>query len=259
MLSNHINICIENQMGHITLNRPEKLNSLSLDLVESLIESLKRFERDPEVKVIVLSGAGKAFCAGGDLETMRSFSSAIDMANYIQTTSNLTKTIIELDKYVISAVQGFAAGAGFSIALASDFIVADRAAKFALSFMNIGLIPDLGLINLLSERVPLPVAKEWITSGKVIAAEEAMAKGIINKIAEGDLLEETIEFSKFLLKGPPLSNKFVKYLLNHANHLSWKTSFMQENMIQTLLLQTEDHKEGLQAFFEKRVPEFKGM
>ena len=145
---------IENGIGFIRLNRPEKLNSLSSDLVDSFIHNLESLGENKSVKVIIVSGEGKGFCAGGDLETMKNLTQSCDKLEYMQKASSLTKTILNLDKYVVSAVHGFAAGAGYSLALASDFIVASSSAKFGLSFVNVGVIPDLGLMKLLSERVP---------------------------------------------------------------------------------------------------------
>ncbi|WP_338452719.1 enoyl-CoA hydratase/isomerase family protein [Niallia oryzisoli] len=248
---------IENGIGFIRLNRPEKLNSLSSDLVESFTNNLESLGKNENVKVIIVSGEGKGFCAGGDLETMKNLSQANEKLEYMQKASALTKTILNLDKYVVSAVHGFAAGAGYSLALASDFIVANKSAKFALSFVNVGVIPDLGLMKLLSERVPLSIAKEWILSGKVMTAEEAQNWGVINRITEGDVLQEAIEFSQFIINGPQESNKYVKQLLNHDVQLSWDDVLEQENMIQTYLMQSEDYEEGVNAFYEKRAPKFK--
>jgi 2-(1,2-epoxy-1,2-dihydrophenyl)acetyl-CoA isomerase len=249
---------VKNHIGHLQLNRPDKLNALSKELVEEAIEKLNRMAQNDEVKVIILSGAGKAFCAGGDIQSMSQISNAYDVVKWIDFISGLTQKIVDLDKYVIAAVNGYAAGAGFSIALAADFIVADEQAKFALSFTNIGLIPDLGLIKLLSERVTPPIAKEWISSGKVISAQEAFQNGIINRISTGTVIEAAEEFAEFILNGPPISNKYVKYLVNHVGELHQETAFKQENMIQAMLLQTQDHKEGVAAFLEKRVPKFVG-
>ena len=247
---------IENGIGFIRLNRPEKLNSLSGDLVESFTQNLESLGKNENVKVIIVSGEGKGFCAGGDLETMKNLSQANDKVKYMQKASALTKIILNLDKYVVSAIHGFAAGAGYSLALASDFIVANKSAKFGLSFVNVGVIPDLGLMKLLSERVPLSLAKEWILSGKIMTAEEAQNWGIINRITEGDVLQEAIEFSQFILNGPQVSNKYVKQMLNHGVQLSWDDVLEQENMIQALLMQSEDFEEGINAFYEKRTPQF---
>lgn len=256
VLSETIKVNIENKIGFITLNRPEKLNSLSVKLIESLTKQLAILGQDENVKAIIIAGEGKSFCAGGDLETMKGFSKATEMAHYMKIASNLTRVILNLDKYVISAVHGFAAGAGFSLALASDFIIADKSAKFGLNFVHMGVIPDLGLMKLLSERIPTAMAKEWIVSGKVIPVEEAKNWGMINRIVEEDLLNEAIEFSQIILNGPQLSNKYVKQMFNHTVHLDWDTVLEQENLIQTLLMQSDDYKEGLSAFHEKRAPIF---
>lgn len=253
-----VEINVQDAVGYLKLNRPEKLNALSRELVQEVIGALDELSADQTVKVIILSGEGKAFSAGGDISSMRELSDAADVTEWIEYVSSLSKKIMDLNKYVIAAVHGYAAGAGFSIALAADFIVADEDAKFALSFSNIGLIPDLGLIKLLTERVPPPIAKEWISSAKTLSAEEAYSHGLINKISTGSVVEAAAEFAAFIVKGPPISNKYVKYLVNHTGDLHKETAFMQENMIQAMLLQTKDHQEGVAAFFDKRIPQFNG-
>ena len=253
-----VEIEMKNQIGHIILNRPDKLNALSREMVEQVVHSLNTLLEDDAIKAIIISGNGKAFCAGGDIESMKNLSDANEIVKWIDFVSGLSKKLMDMDKYVIAAVHGYAAGAGFSIALAADFIIADEDAKFALSFTNIGLIPDLGLIKLLTERVSPPIAKEWISSGKVISAQEAHSNGIINRISKGSVVDEAFNFAGFIVKGPSISNKYVKYLVNHVGELHKETAFMQENMIQTMLLQTQDHREGITAFFEKREAQFTG-
>lgn len=258
-MSKLVKVNVKDQVGYIELNRPEKLNSLSKELVEQVIACLDEQSKNPDVKVIILSGAGKGFCAGGDIQSMQQLTSATEAASWVEFASGLTKKIMELDKYVIAAVHGYAAGAGFSIALAADFIIASQDAKFALSFMNVGLIPDLGLIKTLSERLSPALAKEWISSGRVVTASEAQSYGIINRVVEGDVVEAAREFAGFIVNGPLVANKYVKYLVNNVPTLNSDAAFMQENMIQTVLLQSADHKEGIKAFFEKRKPDFKGL
>ncbi|WP_068673258.1 enoyl-CoA hydratase/isomerase family protein [Oceanobacillus sp. Castelsardo] len=254
-----LKVCKKNNIAYLTMNRPEKRNSLSGDLVSALLSALKDAEKDDEVKAIILSGEGKAFCSGGDISSMNPDSSPKEVMDSMKKSSSLTKAILHLDKFVITAVHGFAAGAGFSLALASDFIIADKNALFISSFRNIGLSPDLGLIKLLADNVPTQTAKEWVASGRRITAEEVFEKGIVNRLSTSrNLLEDATEFAQFIVKGPPVSNRFVKYLLNHASEFSHETSIMQENMIQTLMFQTEDSKEGIQAFLEKRSPDFTG-
>lgn len=248
----------ENRIAYLTMNRPEKLNALSYELIQALIHALKDAEADPDVKAVILSGTGKSFCAGGDISAFQQMTDTGSKVKWMKEATRLEQTIQALDKLVISAVHGYAAGAGFSIALASDFIVSTRDAVFALSFKDVGLIPDLGLMKNLAKNVPLHLAKKWILSGASLSAEEAHRRGLVNRIVEGDLFEEATRFAQFIVEGPPLVQQFVKYTLNHAYELTNDTNFMQEVMMQALLLQTEDHQEGVRAFFEKRKPEFKG-
>jgi 2-(1,2-epoxy-1,2-dihydrophenyl)acetyl-CoA isomerase len=257
-MNEFVDIKVEEGIGHIVLNRPNKLNALSRELVEELREALLALEKNHDVKVILLSGSGKSFCAGGDIDSMKKLKNQAEAAEWVEFVSGLTRQILELNKYVIAAVHGYAAGAGFSLALACDFIVAEKGAKFALSFSNIGLIPDLGLIKLLSERVSPPLAKEWISTGKIITAEEASSYQMINRLAEGNVVREAETFAEFIVNGPSVANKYVKYLVNTAPSLHHETALMQENTIQAILLQTDDHKEGVSAFFEKRKASFIG-
>lgn len=254
-----VNVQKENQICYIAMNQPNKRNALSPDIVAGVMAALKDAEKDDEIRAVILSGEGKAYCSGGDIDSMGEKSSPADSMKRMERTSSLTKTIVNLDKYVISAVHGFAAGAGFSLALASDFIIADKQAKFISSFRNIGLVPDLGLIKLLAERVSLPIAKEWVASGQPIDAETVYAQGLINRLTEEqDVVEEATAFAQFLIEGPPFSNKFVKYLFNHASEFNLDTSIMQENMLQSLMFHTEDAAEGVQSFIDKRSPAFTG-
>lgn len=248
----------ENRIAYITMNRPDKRNALSIDLAKDLVNALRDADRDEEVRVVVLAGAGKGFSAGGDLETILELNESASIMKYMKGALEIVQTIREMDTYVIAAVHGFAAGAGFSLAFAADFIVADKDAKFICSFTNIAIIPDLGLIKALTDNLPRPLVKEWISSAKPVTAEELYTRGLVNKVAEADLLEAATEFASFIVEGPPLANQFVKQFVNRAGEMNYETSESQELAIQTLLLQTQDNKEGVTAFFEKRKPDFQG-
>lgn len=248
----------ENKIAYITMNRPEKRNAMSIELVNDLLAALHDADQDEAIRVVIFSGAGKGFSAGGDLETLHGLNDSARIMKYMKKANEVVRTIREMDTYVVAAVQGFAAGAGFSLALAADFIVADKDAKFVSSFTNVSLIPDLGLIKALTEKVPNAIAKEWISAAKQVSAEEAHRWGIVNKVVEGDLQEEAANFAQFIVDGPPLANQFVKKLVNHADELNDATNDLQELSMQTLMLVSEDNKEGIAAFFEKRKPNFKG-
>jgi len=249
----------ENHICFIKMNQPGKRNALSTELISGLKAALEDAQQDSDIRAIILSGEGKGYCSGGDIESMGGDAGPADSIKYMEAASSLTQTIVNLDKYVISAVHGFAAGAGFSLALASDFIVAHQQTKFISSFRNIGLVPDLGLIKLLAEQVPLPIAKEWVATGKPIQAEKIHSYGLINRLVETpDVVEEAADFAQFIIDGPSLSNKFVKHLFNHSGDISLDTSLVQEQIIQSLMFHTKDANEGIQAFLEKRPPRFTG-
>ncbi|WP_152655344.1 enoyl-CoA hydratase/isomerase family protein [Oceanobacillus sp. CFH 90083] len=248
----------KNAIAFITMNRPEKRNALSVEMANGFVEALKDAEKDADVRTVIISGEGKIFSAGGDLEVLHTLDNSARIMEYMKQALDIIQTIRELDKYVISAVHGFAAGAGFSIAVAADFVVAKKDAAFVCSFTNVGIIPDLGLLKKLTDNLPGAVAKEWISSGRPVSAEEAYQRGIVNLVTEEDVVEAAINYASFIVSGPPLANKFVKHMVNHADEWSSGTNDLQETAVQTLLLQSEDNKEGIQAFFEKRRPDFKG-
>lgn len=257
-MMNNIIYTVEQNIARIGMNRPDKRNSMSTDLVNELVAALKAADVDNDVKVVVLYGEGKAFSAGGDIDTFLHFNAVNEFVAYMENTATIVETLKNMNKLVVAAVHGFAAGAGFSLALAADFIVAHDDAKFICSFTNVGLIPDLGLIRSLSNRVPSAIAKEWMVSGKQVLVAEAEARGLINRITSGDVVEAAAQFASSIANTPPLANKFVKYLVDHSAELTNKTAMMQENIIQALLLQSKDNKEGLLAFAEKRKPQFTG-
>ena len=242
----------------IKMNRPEKRNALSIVMARGLVEALTNAEKDSDIKAVIISGEGKIFSAGGDLEVLHTLDNSAKIMEYMKQALEIIQTIRDLDKYVISAVHGFAAGAGFSIAVAADFVVAKKDAAFLCSFTDVGIIPDLGLVKKLTDNLPSAVAKEWISSGRPVSAEEAYRRGIVNRVTEDEVVEAAIDYAGFIVNGPPLANKFVKHMVNYADEWSSGTNDLQETAIQTLLLQTEDNKEGIQSFFDKRKPSFKG-
>jgi len=249
---------VRESVGYITLNRPDKLNTLSYELVAGFHEALDRAELDKEVKVVILSGAGKAFSAGGDLAMMQELEDAIEIYSWMNEVTTLTKKIRNLSKHVVAAVHGHAAGAGFSIALAADYIVADEDTKFVLSFSKVGLVPDMGLYQLLLERVPLNVVKEWISFTPTLTSVDLLDRYVINKMTSGSVLEQAERFIQPLTEASPLSLQYSKQIINQLMNAALDASISQENTHQTMLLKSLDHQEGVQAFYEKRKPIFTG-
>ncbi|PID20363.1 enoyl-CoA hydratase [Sporosarcina sp. P3] len=245
-------------IAYITLNRPEKLNTLSNELIAGLHEALDHADFDKEVKVVVLLGMGRVFSAGGDLEMMQAFKDVNEIYSWMNEVTKLTKRVRNLTKHVVAAVHGHAAGAGFSIALAADYIVADENAKFILSFSKVGLVPDMGLYQLLLERLPINIVKEWVSFAPTLSAHELKEKDIINKVTTGPIKQQATDFIKPLIEASPLSLEYSKRILNELKNPALDESILLENMYQTMLLCSIDHQEGIKAFYEKRKPEFIG-
>lgn len=242
----------------ITLNEPDSLNALSMNIKSDLSYFMDQAETDPEVKIIVLTGEGKAFSTGGDVKGMGK-RTTLESVEKIDNTTKLILRIAELGKPVIAAVNGYAMGAGFSLALACDIVIAQSNAKFGLSFSKVGLIPDCGLLHFLPKIVGTWKAKEWIFSGAVLPVEEALHYGIVNRLVdEGEALKEAVSFAKELSELPVQTMVFAKSIMNKSQNQDLRSTIQYENYAQAVLQQTEDHFEGVTAFKQKRKPVFTG-
>jgi 2-(1,2-epoxy-1,2-dihydrophenyl)acetyl-CoA isomerase len=241
----------------ITLNTPEKLNALDLVMREELKEEILSYQTDASVKVVVITGAGRAFCAGGDIKTMAGVKSPAGR-DRLKNVQKLVKHMVELEKPIIAAVNGPATGAGFHIALASDIIYASDKAKFAESFVGIGLVPDMGGFYFLPLRVGIHRAKELMLTGRIFDAKEANDMGLLNKlIPHESLMEEAMGLAKKLADGPGRSYAMIKSALN--NWPASLSSLMEiEANMQAISFETRDFQEGMNAFLEKRRPQFTG-
>jgi len=249
----------EKGIATITMNRPHAYNALSPELIDRIIEAFLECNSDPDVKVIIFTGAGKAFCAGGDLPYMESIDNALDGRKYIVKASEVTSTITKLDKPVVAMVNGIAAGAGFNLAIACDIVICVESATFVQSFARVGLIPDSGGTYLLPRLVGLQKSKELMFTAQPIGANEALSLGLVNKIVESDkLVETTYQYAEKLSAAAPIAVSFIKRILNQAIDLKLETVLELEANMQTVCLQTLDNKEGIKAFKEKRLPVFKG-
>jgi len=255
-------VLIEKEQGvaWLTLNRPKAYNSLSTELMEELIAALVDCEKDPETKVVVLKGAGKGFCAGGDLSKLDSLRNVKDSREYIALAGKVSSTIYNLAKPVIAMVTGAAAGAGFNIVLACDLVFCSTDARFIQSFATIGLIPDGGGCYFLPRLVGLQKAKELMFLATPLDAQKAMELGIVNQVAEKEkLLELVSEYALKLSKCAPMAVMLTKKTLNQSYLLSLEEVLDAEADRQTICLGTADNKEGIAAFKEKREPVFRGI
>lgn len=246
------------RIAWLKLNRPQSFNAMNDGLVDELQQALLDAEKDEEVRVIVLTGEGKAFCAGGDLSYLESLHSVQQRTDFIEKVGLLTKTITLMSKPVIAMVNGVAAGAGANLMLACDLIYASENAKFAQSFLKVGLIPDCGGLYFLPKTVGLHKAKELMFTADLINATEALNLGMVNKVfAPEDLFEETRLIASRLVTAPPLALSLTKTLLNKTN-LELDDILVQEKTAQALCMSTDDALEGINAFKEKRAPQFSG-
>lgn len=248
---------VRGRIAYITLNKPEVGNCTNRFVTVPLAELLRRAEADPEVGVVILSANGKFFSTGGDVPRLSSLDGAETGYDEIHYASQLTIQMMSMQKPVICAVHGFAAGAGLCLVLASDFVVCDAKTKFMTAFNNIALASDAGAAWLLAKTVGKHKAKEWMMLSEVITAEEMKAEGIVTRIAEpGQALAAAEELAAKLLAKPALANKLIKNLINRADDMSLEASLLYEETAQAMLMQTPDFKEGCAAFKEKRPAEF---
>ena len=242
----------------ITLNRPSALNALNDAVVSSLSDLLSQAEADEAIRVVVLRGAGKGFCAGGDLGYLESLKTPLERKNFIQRVGSVAKQIMDLPKPVVAMVNGVAAGAGCNLMLACDLIVAAHCARFAQSFAKVGLIPDCAGLFLLPRAVGRAWAKEMMFTGELLSATQASAIGLVNHVVEVEYLEcETMHLAEKLSKSPPIALALTKQMLNHSD-ASLEDVLNFEALAQPFCLETEDHHEGVAAFREKREPDFTG-
>jgi 2-(1,2-epoxy-1,2-dihydrophenyl)acetyl-CoA isomerase len=249
----------ENKVGTITMNRPQTLNFLDPVMAEEIDRALADFEKDEGIRAIVITGAGRAFSAGGDLKFMQQDHTAQEFYQRMEVITRFIRAMINVPKPIIASVNGAAVGGGCNVALAADLVLASEKAAFAEVFNRIGLIPDCGGIYLLSRRVGLTRAKDLAFTGRTIDAHEAERIGMVNRVFSAEALEEeTRKMAEDLAKGPTMALGITKRLFNQSYESDFETLLRLENSNQALLRLTEDHREGVRAFFEKRKPQFKG-
>jgi enoyl-CoA hydratase len=243
-------------LGFIELNRPKVLNAINRPMVSEIVEAFEEFDRNDNVKVIILSGKGRAFAAGADIDEM-SEDGAIDLELLNQFTEWDRLTWIK--KPIIGAVQGFALGGGFELALCCDMLFAAEDASFGFPEVTLGVMPGAGGTQRLTKLIGKSRAMEWLLSGDRFTAAQALEWGVINRaIAPELLMEETEKFAKKLASKPPLSIRLIKESVHKAVDYSLYEGMQYERKNFYLLFASDDQKEGMKAFVEKRKPHFKG-
>jgi 2-(1,2-epoxy-1,2-dihydrophenyl)acetyl-CoA isomerase len=251
-----VEVTREGPVQTIVLNRPDKLNAINRAVHAGLRDALKE-ARDAEVRAVVITGAGRGFCAGQDLSE---FEQLPDIGDALRSTYHPNVLAIRaLEKPVVAAVNGACAGAGLSLACACDLRVASDAASFVPGFIGIGLVPDSGGTYFIHRLLGTPRAFEWMTSNRRLTAAEAHAWGLVSEVVEADAFTaRTAELAAELADRPTQAVGMTKRLFDHADTATLEEQLEFEAQLQAAAAASEDFREGVAAFVEKRAPQFKG-
>jgi 2-(1,2-epoxy-1,2-dihydrophenyl)acetyl-CoA isomerase len=244
----------------LTLNRPDKLNALNKDLAVALNESLGRLTTDKSIYVVIITGAGRAFCAGGDLGVIgegRNHKDTTELEPLLRAGMHAVLKMRSMAQPVIASVNGVAAGAGMNIALGADIRIAAEAATFGQSFIKVGLFPDYGGTYFLPELVGRSKAAEMFYTGDMIDAKEAFRLGIVNRVVPNDQLEaETKKFAQRIAEAPSVSIRAMKNALFGSHKQELEKALDEEVEQQLKCFKSPDCREGINAFLGKRKPNF---
>ncbi len=254
-------LTIDNNVAWITLNRPDARNAINDEMREELLAVLTDARTNPDVRALVVTGSGKGFCTGADLSRRGSGPSGPGAAREMMRTRSqrLIRAVWELEKPVIAAVNGVAAGLGAHLAFAADLIIAAADARFIEVFVRRGIAVDGAGAYLLPRLIGLARAKELVFFGEDLPAEEAQRIGLVNKVVAPDALHDAArQWAERLATGPTFAIGMSKRLLNRSLDSDLETALDEEAMVQSIVTQSEDTKEGLLAFAERRQPVFKG-
>jgi 2-(1,2-epoxy-1,2-dihydrophenyl)acetyl-CoA isomerase len=247
----------------ITLNRPERFNSFTTNMYREFPRILDQFRRDDEVKAVILTGSGKGFCAGSDVadrlgKRLKEVDEGSRFEN-LQRVGEMALDITDFDKPIIGAINGAAVGAGLSLALLCDIRLASEKARFGAVWLNVGLIPDVGATYSLPRIVGREKALELMLTREIIGADEALKIGLVSKVFPHDqLIDEARKLAGSIAAGPSVAVELTKRGLQRSLENDLKTQLDFETYAQNICRQTEDHKEGIRAFAEKRKPVFIG-
>jgi len=252
---------VRDGIAHITLNRPEAANSINLEMAKDLMHALIQCDEGPDIRAVILSGKGNLFCPGGDLKTFSAQGGHLPY--YIKETTTYLHAaisrIVRMAPPVVAAVHGFAAGAGMSLAIACDLVIAAQSARFNAAYTRVGLTPDGSLSYFLSRFIGLKRALELTLTNRIISAQEASDWGLVTKVVPDDkLLEEADGLAAQLAAGPPKALGATKRLLHEGWTETLETQMELESETITRIAHTRDTQEGITAFLEKRPPKYKG-
>lgn len=245
----------------LTMNRPERLNALSAEMSDMLYDAVVRIEKDPDVGAVIITGAGRGFCAGGDVKNMaeRKNPNREERLDHLKRSHRVPLAIRSSAKVYISAINGPATGAGLGIASVCDLRIAGRSARFGAAFANVGLAGDWGVSWCLTRTVGPSLARQLLLSAELIDAARALQIGLVNDVVDdAALMGEAKRIATRYAEGPGVSFKLIKQNLLHAEAATFADSLDVEAENQVTAMLTEDHKEAVAAFLGKRKGNFKG-
>jgi enoyl-CoA hydratase len=250
-------LTIENGIGIVTINRPRELNTLNIEVFRELNTVLTEIENDPDIRVVILTGAGKAFVAGVDIKEMKD-NDSVSIKTFLKIAREAGDRIYNLSKPVIAAINGYAFGGGNELALACDLRIAAENAQFGQQEINLGIIPGGGAISRLSRLVGMTKAKEIVYTGDIIDARTAYEIGFINKVVPPEkLMEEARALASKLSSKSAVALAYAKKAFNTGADMSLANALDLDESYFARCFATADQKEGMNAFLEKRKPEFK--
>jgi 2-(1,2-epoxy-1,2-dihydrophenyl)acetyl-CoA isomerase len=255
---------VKDGVAVLTLNRPDRLNAMSRPMLDALLEALPRLAEDASVGVVVLTGAGRGFCAGGDVKAMAEGNelggqTMEEKAHALRSRMETSRWLHEMPKPTIAMVRGPAAGAGLSLAMACDLRIASDTARFGTAFARVGYSGDFGGSYYLTQLVGTAKARELYFTADLLDAQQALGLGLVNRVVpDARLEEETMTLASRLARGPRVAYRYMKRNMNAAESASLKDMLDLEAWHHTRTGMTEDHREAARAFVEKREPQFKG-
>lgn len=250
----------ENGIANVMISQPKTLNAVGRHVFEEMGRLLDEIRADDRVRCVVISGDGRAFSAGGNLGEMKEgYGDNRDFFFFMQEVNQTTAKLVDLPKPVIAKVHGAAMGAGMNIVLSADIAVAADDVKFSELFGNVGLIPDCAGTYLLARTVGRSKAKEIIFTRRTILADEALELGIVTKVVPREELDAAVqELAEKIAEGPTFAFALGKQIINRSFEIDLNTALAMEGMAQAMAGNSQDHKEGVAAFFEKRKADFQG-
>ncbi len=258
---NTLIITREEKVAQVQLNQPESMNAINQELVDELFNCMTELKKDQSVRVVVLNGSGRSFCAGGDISFLKTISrqSHVETRNHLSDLFYKLTVLTRMEKPVIGALHGYVLGAGFGLSLLCDIRIAAENTKFGAEFLTMGIIPEIGFTHIFPSLVGLGRAMELVLTARRFDTTEAENLGIINRVVPDDsVLNEALEMARHIANLPPLAAGFSKTALRRGVSSNMEEALRFEADINALCYKTEDHKEAASAFMEKRHPVFKG-